>query len=344
MILKRKVIVRTLIGLAIVYWLHRKLNFESDAYYPDQKLGNFIHSRFPLPQAVLPSVKIVHFMNKNHLLFPEYRPYLASWRRVYPNYDFYFWTDADIDRLLASRYPMFKSFYDERLGHPLERSDFARVLVLHAFGGWYADLDAGSQLNAENLTKRHSLIVPLEPFIHAMVAFKRRRLVNNAIMYSIPGHPFWMFLACRIIDLVSELPQVPRNKAEAVETTGPLVMTLAMEQFAAANAATCGDLDKGLGGSYGCPYVPWPRRFLPLFDNTSNFVAGWARIMCYTVLYVPGIIDECQRMRAFDFVNVLPADAYTYHAFLHRTGAKGDQVNVSDWGLNIRFNPMNYLT
>uniref|UniRef100_A0A1I8FV95 C2 domain-containing protein n=1 Tax=Macrostomum lignano TaxID=282301 RepID=A0A1I8FV95_9PLAT len=246
-----------LVLLIIYYWnqMGLKLNFEPDAYFLDPVLGQYIRSKFPLPQKASPTVKMVHFMHKSYLVLPDHRRFLSSWRQVYPSYDLYFWTDADIERLVTTRYPELRNFYKKRLGNPLERSDVARVLILHAFGGWYADLDAGSQLNAENITERHSLIVPLEPFLHAMIPFNRRRLVNNAIMYSTPGHPFWMFLISRIAHRIFALPNTPRKKISAVENTGPLIMTPAMEQFAAAHAASCGDLRDGLGRVFGCPYA-----------------------------------------------------------------------------------------
>ncbi|PAA52890.1 hypothetical protein BOX15_Mlig023457g1 [Macrostomum lignano] len=334
-----------LVLLIIYYWnqMGLKLNFEPDAYFLDPVLGQYIRSKFPLPQKASPTVKMVHFMHKSYLVLPDHRRFLSSWRQVYPSYDLYFWTDADIERLVTTRYPELRNFYKKRLGNPLERSDVARVLILHAFGGWYADLDAGSQLNAENITERHSLIVPLEPFLHAMIPFNRRRLVNNAIMYSTPGHPFWMFLISRIAHRIFALPNTPRKKISAVENTGPLIMTPAMEQFAAAHAASCGDLRDGLGRVFGCPYVPLPRRFLPLIDNSSNWMASWAKIMCPFVFSEPQIIDECQWRRSTNFDNSLPSDSYTYHSFLHLTGEKVAATNISTFNLNIRFNPMNYL-
>ena len=56
------------------------------------------------------------------------------------NYKIKLWTDDDILQLITGRYPWFLSTYE---GYPqnIQRADMARLLVIHAEGGIYADLD-----------------------------------------------------------------------------------------------------------------------------------------------------------------------------------------------------------
>ncbi|CAL5868641.1 uncharacterized protein PFLUO_LOCUS2868 [Penicillium psychrofluorescens] len=56
------------------------------------------------------------------------------------NYTVKLWTDDDVLKLVKSKYPWLLSTY-EAYSHNIQRADIARLVVLHAEGGLYADLD-----------------------------------------------------------------------------------------------------------------------------------------------------------------------------------------------------------
>ncbi|KAJ5825754.1 hypothetical protein N7474_002892 [Penicillium riverlandense] len=56
------------------------------------------------------------------------------------NYTVKLWTDDDVLRLIKTKYAWLLSTYEE-YSHNIQRADIARLVVLHAEGGLYADLD-----------------------------------------------------------------------------------------------------------------------------------------------------------------------------------------------------------
>ncbi|RDA82471.1 hypothetical protein CP532_0415 [Ophiocordyceps camponoti-leonardi (nom. inval.)] len=66
----------------------------------------------------------------------------AAWKAMFEprNYTVKLWAEADIVELIRSRYPWLLSTY-QAYPQNIQRADVARLLVLHAEGGFYADLD-----------------------------------------------------------------------------------------------------------------------------------------------------------------------------------------------------------
>lgn len=64
----------------------------------------------------------------------------ATVLRHNPGAEHRYWSDADLRALLAASYPAFLPMFDAAL-LGVQRSDLARLVVLHRFGGVYVDLD-----------------------------------------------------------------------------------------------------------------------------------------------------------------------------------------------------------
>jgi alpha 1,6-mannosyltransferase len=65
-----------------------------------------------------------------------------------------FWTDDEIDTFVSTKYPeMYKYF--TQLARPVMKSDIFRLLVVHAYGGTWADVDTVSFRNMQSWTKDH---------------------------------------------------------------------------------------------------------------------------------------------------------------------------------------------
>ena len=86
----------------------------------------------------------------------------SEWRRLFPDYDIRLWTDAQLDELMLSNaYLHLNSIY-RSYPHSIQRSDLARLVILHRDGGIYADLDVfpvSRQVEALRLSNV-SLLVP----------------------------------------------------------------------------------------------------------------------------------------------------------------------------------------
>ncbi|PAA47690.1 hypothetical protein BOX15_Mlig021384g3 [Macrostomum lignano] len=286
----------------------------------------------------LPVTKKIHFMYKGYKLDVHFAPLLKSWRKVYPEYRMYFWTDDEIDLLISRRYPAWQDMYTFNLSNYMERSDTARAFVLHAIGGWYADLDTGCLSRADGYAARHALILPLEPYLHALNNFRMRRLVSNAIMYSAPGHPFWMFY----LELLRESlvgKESRTSTTQAAGTTGPVLLTHCTHIFQQANK------DRGCPGSW-CPHLPPPVKFLPHYDDSFEETRQTFWRMCTSLRLRKQFDsrqfeDECRRLEAHEYLNAPldPTESHTYHEFYHLNEKKSDagrqKVDARKLGLDF---------
>jgi hypothetical protein len=93
--------------------------------------------------------KLFHFIwYQGFYSTPEQiRPVPDMWEEANEGYSYHFWDQWSLLGLIKSKYPEYFHFYlgigsDEPENiRIIKRCDFARLLVLHAYGGWYLDMD-----------------------------------------------------------------------------------------------------------------------------------------------------------------------------------------------------------
>ena len=118
-----------------------------------------------------------------------------TWRNLQPTWRYRLWTDEANEALVSSKYPWLLSVFGELSS--IQRADIMRYLYMHSFGGVYADLDVTLVQPLRPLLARHrrlnaSILIGQEPLAHALLLERRPRQVSNAVLISIPGHPFWL--------------------------------------------------------------------------------------------------------------------------------------------------------
>eukprot|EP00835_Amoeboradix_gromovi_P003208 NODE_203_length_14950_cov_0.414450.p4 type:complete len:384 gc:universal NODE_203_length_14950_cov_0.414450:5347-6498(+) len=142
------------------------------------------------------------------------QPY-PYWRNVkncdktHQNWVSVLWTDEDNLELVRRDYPEYLYIY-QRLQKSIERADFARYLYLHRYGGLYVDLDVDCIKNSEELIKDKKVVLGKmgEDFPHN---------IPNAIMYSVKGHKFWLFV-------INMITVKMHQNAGTEATTGPAML------------------------------------------------------------------------------------------------------------------------
>ena len=143
-----------------------------------------------------------------------------SWRMHNPGWEYRLWTDSDLEAFVAGTYPEFLELY---LGYPniVQRADLGRYLLLHHFGGVYADVDTDCLASLDVLAGEDRVVFCEEPGRHWDQArvVGLDRLYFNGTIASPAGHPFWPHL----LDIVRRC----RHAAEkdVIGSTGPLVLT-----------------------------------------------------------------------------------------------------------------------
>lgn len=163
--------------------------------------------------------KILHFTWKTEDVPGKMGEYLARWRETHTDWDVRLWTDATMREFVSEHYPDFVAIYDG-YGHPIQRADSFRYLVLNILGGVYADLDVEPFRSINGLVDGLECFVGVEPDEHMGADRKHSGtpyLLSNAFMGAVPGHAYFR-------EIVKLLPKVADNP-NIFYSTGPSLTT-----------------------------------------------------------------------------------------------------------------------
>ena len=142
-----------------------------------------------------------------------------TWKNDYPTWQYEFWDNDRMNIFVQDFYPHYWKLYNS-FQYNVQRWDAIRYLILNKIGGIYIDFDYESIEPLDSLLDNQSCCFAMEPTSHCRI-FNREVMFNNALMASIPEHPFMK----KIIDKVfSEEIVFYRNSSKDVcvwETTGP---------------------------------------------------------------------------------------------------------------------------
>jgi hypothetical protein len=146
-------------------------------------------------------------------------PFVKSWQKHMPDWEYWFWSDQDADDFISTIFPSFYKMYRD-YPENIQRADAIRYFILYEFGGVYADFDVKALRSLDSLTNNHYCILPLEPMIHAVKMWSVDHLVSNAFMASRPRHPAMKLI---IQNLPLNMPSF--FKRGPMDTTGPIFLT-----------------------------------------------------------------------------------------------------------------------
>lgn len=169
--------------------------------------------------------KIIHQTWKTEDVPERFRGMIASWRERNPDWEYRFWSDAALENLVADHCPELLSIY-RSYPSGVQRSDAARYMILHKFGGVYADLDTTCLAPLEPLAAERRVVLAQEPSEHNTQHSVWRgldQMIFNGTMASPVGHPFW---PCVFKNL-----QLSKDARNTLDATGPLLLTGCARQF-----------------------------------------------------------------------------------------------------------------
>lgn len=168
---------------------------------------------------------ILHQMWKTDPIPEQFKGWTDSWLFHNPGWTRMFWTDRTLLEFVGRHYPDFLETY---CNYPagIMRADAARYLLLHHFGGVYADIDCECVAPFAPIMHENRVVVCHEPAAHLPMHIPYRgmtHLLFNGTMASPPGHPFWPHL-------MSYLPGLAASR-DVLDATGPCVLTSAQISF-----------------------------------------------------------------------------------------------------------------
>jgi len=134
------------------------------------------------------------------------------------------WDDADNLRFVQEKFPWFLSTYE---GYDVEikRADAIRYMFLYTYGGIYIDMDFECLQPFDSLLKEYSYYdILLGSITTDSTRSNSMHSIPNAIMFSKPGHPFWLEVL-KLLEIYS------KDSTKGVEEqTGPVVLKQAYQR------------------------------------------------------------------------------------------------------------------
>jgi hypothetical protein len=118
----------------------------------------------------------------------DFRVLGETWKEHYPAWKYELWNNERMNGFVRTYYPQHWDVY-QNYPYNVQRWDAIRYLILDKIGGLYVDFDYESIEPMNSLIEGKTCCFALEPQAHCFY-FKKRIIFNNALMLSIPGHPF----------------------------------------------------------------------------------------------------------------------------------------------------------
>ena len=164
-----------------------------------------------------------------------------TWQKHFPDFDYKLWNDEDdIDKFVRDYYPQYYNIYLEFPLH-IMRIDFARLFILHHYGGIYADMDVYCHSNFYEQLEKDLCLGGEMDFINynynyntyrAYVETSIKTEVSNYLMCSTKNHSFLLTYADYIIKQIQKFNSIPswdikklNNREDLViESSGPCAL------------------------------------------------------------------------------------------------------------------------
>lgn len=169
--------------------------------------------------------KTIHQVWLGGNLPTRFAEFIASWRRLHPEWGYHLWTDADRPELGVNEdlYERASSTVEEdRVGQ--FRADLVRLELLRRHGGVYVDVDMECIRPIDVLVEGHECFFGWE---------KEGIWINNAVCGAVPLHPFIVRLVASVGDNVRRRRGRPPNWL-----TGPKYITPMFELYGRELGAT----------------------------------------------------------------------------------------------------------
>ena len=158
--------------------------------------------------------RIIHQTWKDENVPPQWRDAQRSWREAHPAWEYRFWTDTDLEKLVREKAPQLLTLWEAYPDH-IQRVDAARYVMLFEYGGLYADLDMVCMRAHDDL-------------LHCDVVLPRTTPLglSNQLMLGRPGHPLFREAVNGLASSFTRWQRfwIPRH-LRILLTTGPLYIT-----------------------------------------------------------------------------------------------------------------------
>ncbi|OJX62667.1 glycosyltransferase [Dysgonomonas sp. 37-18] len=169
---------------------------------------------------------------------PKYFELLGdTWKEHHPTWKYIFWDNQKMNKFVQKHYPQLWDTYNS-FQYNIQRWDAVRYLILNKFGGMYVDFDYECLETHNILFEGQKCCFASEPVEGGSELEGEKYLFNNALMASIPNHPFIK----AIIEFIFSYKRSERIKYnyqkgfEVLVTTGPIALNRLYQEYRKKNS------------------------------------------------------------------------------------------------------------
>ena len=213
--------------------------------------------------------KIIHQTYKNHNLPEIYKMCQTEIKRLHPDFEYRFYTDDDMDRLMKTEFPEYYDKFNE-LPRMIMKIDMFRYFLMYKYGGLYTDMD-------------YLMFNPFDLLNEKVVIPCNREDENgnpiclgNCIFASQPNHPYWKSLMDTLftIDRTKLDYNTDKNIDGNVLGTGPMFVFAMWKKYSKINDDIC---------------VSKRSLFHPPTKNNNQYIEGLKKDGCYGMHICTGL-------------------------------------------------------
>lgn len=194
--------------------------FESDPV--EERVANGTPLKIP---------RIMHWTWKNQKA-GMYTRTIKNFRLYHPDsqWKIYFWNDENSLLFVRAKYPHMLDLY-QSYAKEIQRVDMVRYMVLHHYGGVYADLDFRWYRSMDYMLSKYSGVVlcPENPLHSELLVNRLEQIVMNAWMATLPSDPFWLWVLKTARKSKKAMDAV--GDGRVVPSTGPVMLQTAYETY-----------------------------------------------------------------------------------------------------------------
>lgn len=157
-----------------------------------------------------------------------------TWREKNPKYEYIFWDEPMMKELVQSKYLY---LYDKwnNYNYIHQKIDMFKYILMDYYGGIYADVDSVCLKSFDSLVNQYDGIVVSSlssNSVESWVTFGTTEPVNNGVILSKRGHPFWKLYIDKILN--QKGPWITKFN-EINSTTGPSFFSKCVNEYKSDN-------------------------------------------------------------------------------------------------------------
>ena len=135
------------------------------------------------------------------------------------NFKYKLWSFEDARNLIEERYPEYMAFFDCKTNRPIIKCDFFRYVLLHAFGGFYLDLDFFVLKSLDGLLDEFPSTILLTRESHNSIEL--HNTLHNGFMFSKDsGLQFWKILCDSVVTQQTSKNMLSLSEQDVYRFTG----------------------------------------------------------------------------------------------------------------------------